>query len=284
MPSSLKWNAMVVAALAMLSWCAFMFAKHDPALRPVIPFGVDPYDAVGSFAVLGGALLAALSVLRAFRPRRAMVSTAAQLYLLRSEAAIVLTVYAMLASDVIAMARHPSAWLGAAAGNELVALIVAMAVLASSALLLIKRSVRDTRAPAPLSWRKAVLVASACTLALCFYPEGLVSTLFPHLLTIVFGDVVLFAPIGFLLPAMFPGGRSAVSGDTPDQRPVRWARWGVALLVGIGLGLVIFAGEMIEGGPPAGRLLLVGSVYLGLTAAAALVACAFLAKPIGLMP
>ncbi|GAB3792072.1 hypothetical protein [Dyella agri] len=282
MPSSLKWNAVVVAALAMMSWCAFMFAKHDPALRPIIPFGGDPYDAVGSFAVLGGAVLALLSLVRAIRPGRAVVPAAAELHLLRCETAVVLTVYAMLASDVIAMARHPSAWLGLAAGNLLVALIITMSALATGTLLLIKRSARNPHTAAPLSWRKAVLVASACVLALFFYPEAWVSTLFPHLLTIVFGDVILFAPIGLLLPAMFPEKRGAVSADALDRHPIGWVRWGVVTLVGIGLGLVVFAGEMSGGGPPAGRLVLVASVYVGLIIAAILIAYAFLAKPIGL--
>ncbi|GAB2551057.1 hypothetical protein [Rhodanobacter koreensis] len=282
MPNSLKRNAVVVTALAMVSWCAFMFAKHDPDLRPIIPFGDDPYDAVSSFAVLGGALLAAVSLFRAFRPRRTTASAAVELYLLRSEAAIVLTVYVMVASDAIAMARHPSAWLGVAAGNELVALIIGMTVLATGTLFLIKRSSRNPRAAAPPLWGKAALVTSACTLALSFYPEGLISAFLPHLLTIVFGDVILFAPISFFLPAILPGKGSVASADAPDRGPVGWVRWGFALLVGIGLGFVILAGEMSEGGPPAGRLLLVAAVYLGLTVVAILIAYAFMAKPIGL--
>jgi hypothetical protein len=205
-----------------------------------------------------------------------------ELYLLRSEAAIVLTVYVMVASDAIAMARHPSAWLGVAAGNELVALLIGTTVLATGTLLLVKQSSRNPRAAAPLLWGKAALVTSACTLALSFYPERLISAFLPHLVTIVFGDVVLFAPIGFLLPAILPEKGSVTSADTLDRRPIGWARWGVALLVGIGLGFVILAGEMSGGGPPASRLLLVVAVYLGLTVVAILIAYAFMAKPIGL--
>lgn len=161
-------------------------------------------------------------MIRAFRPRRTEASVAVELYLLRSEAAIVLTVYVMVASDAIAMARHPSAWLGAAVGNELVALIIDLTVLATGTLLLIQRSRRRPRAVARPLWARATVVAAASALTLSFYPERLISTFLPHLLTIGFGDVILFAPIGFLLPAMFPWEGSAASADGPDRRRIGW--------------------------------------------------------------
>lgn len=282
MPNSLKWNALMVTGLAVFSWCVFMFAKHDSALGPIIPFSDDPYDAVGSFAVIGSALLAVLCLFRAFRPRRTEASVAAKLYLLRAEVAIVLAAYAMVASDVIAMVRHPSAWLGAPAAKELIALIASLAVLATGTLLLIQRSSQWPRAAGRPLWTKAIVVAAACILILFFYPERLISTFLTHLLTIVFSDVMLFAPIGFLLPAMVPWELSEASGGAPEQRRVAWVRWAIVLLVGLGLGFVILIGEMKEGGPPAGRLLLVSAVYLGLTITGLFVAYAFLSKPIGL--
>src|ERR1700721_1023691 len=52
MQKTLKRNAILVSGLALFFWWAFGFAKHDPALRSIIPFGEDPYDAVSSFGVI----------------------------------------------------------------------------------------------------------------------------------------------------------------------------------------------------------------------------------------
>ena len=87
--------------------------KARPALRDVIPFGDDPYDAAGSFGVIVGMLIALLSLVRAFRPYREAPSTAQRTYLVRSQEAVVLVVFLTLASDVVAMGRHPSMWFGA---------------------------------------------------------------------------------------------------------------------------------------------------------------------------
>ncbi len=48
MPTIFRRNSVIVLALAILFYWAFMFAKHDAALREVIPFGVDPYEAANA--------------------------------------------------------------------------------------------------------------------------------------------------------------------------------------------------------------------------------------------
>ena len=89
-----------------------MFAKRDPVLRDVITFSDDPYNAVGSFGVIVRMLIALLSFLRAFRPYREAPSMAQQVYLVRSQEAVVLAVFITLATDAVAMARYPSMWIG----------------------------------------------------------------------------------------------------------------------------------------------------------------------------
>jgi len=42
MPRTVKLNAIILLGLALLFSWAFTFAKHDPALWTVIPFGQDP--------------------------------------------------------------------------------------------------------------------------------------------------------------------------------------------------------------------------------------------------
>jgi hypothetical protein len=127
-PGTLKLNALIVSGLwTLFSW-SFMWAKHDPVLRDVIPFGEDPYDAVGSFGVVAGIPIALAALVRAFRPHRQRPpSTAQRMYLVRAQAAVVLIVLITLASDAVAMARHPLAWVGAAARDELSALLAALA-------------------------------------------------------------------------------------------------------------------------------------------------------------
>ena len=78
MPKTLKRNTLIVFGLAIVFWWSFMFAKHDPHLRSIIPFGSDPYDAVGSFGIIVGMLIALLSVVRAFRPYPKQAPTMAQ--------------------------------------------------------------------------------------------------------------------------------------------------------------------------------------------------------------
>ena len=69
MSTILKRNAIALLGLAAFFGWAFGFAKHDPGLRNIIPFGEDPYDAVGSFGFITAGLLALVSLARTFLPR-----------------------------------------------------------------------------------------------------------------------------------------------------------------------------------------------------------------------
>lgn len=109
-----KVNAAVVLVLAVLFHWLFMFTKHDAALSKIIPFGDDPYDAVGTFAVVIGILIALLSLARAFRPYRPHAPPIEhRVYLVRAQTAVVLAVLITLVSDAVAMTRHPTTWTAA---------------------------------------------------------------------------------------------------------------------------------------------------------------------------
>src|SRR5262249_31146582 len=112
MPASLKSTTLLSAALAVVFYLFFMFAKHDPRLSTVAPFLNDPYDAIGSFAAIASALLVILALTRTWRPYRAQPTAAQQVFLSRTQLAIALAALITLASDVVAMARHPSLWMG----------------------------------------------------------------------------------------------------------------------------------------------------------------------------
>src|SRR5579872_6660872 len=97
--SHLRRASIAAAALAALFWWAFMFLKHEPALRNVIPFGDDPYDGIGSGGVILAAILTIVALVRAFRPSLAVASSVRRLYLVRTQVAIVLCVWITLAGD-----------------------------------------------------------------------------------------------------------------------------------------------------------------------------------------
>jgi hypothetical protein len=141
MPRILKHNALIVFGLAILFWWSFMFAKHDQRLRNIVPFGDDPYDAVGSFGTIVSMLAALLSLVRAFRPyRQKGPSDVECVYLVRSQEVVVLAVLLTLLADMIAMIRHLALWAGAGSSRELIALLCSVAVISLAAQLRIRSS------------------------------------------------------------------------------------------------------------------------------------------------
>jgi hypothetical protein len=287
MPQVLKRNAVVVFGLGCLFYWSFMFAKHDPALRNVIPFGDDPYDAVGSFAVIVGMLIALLSLVRAFRPYREAPSTTQRTYLVRSQEAVVLVVFMTLASDVVAMARHPSMWVGASSRDTLIALVGGMVVVTVVVQFLIRASQEKPPERDAKDWKAAASATVLAILVLAVYPEQLIHSTATHLLTVVAGAIVLFAPMRPLLNALVP--------YKPDQGrmekiPARGRfstaaqRWSIAALAGALVGSCAFLGEIGEssGAVPMSRLAFVASVFIGLGLAGFLIAYAFLREPLGL--
>lgn len=288
MPTALKRNAVIVFGLAALFYWSFMLAKHDPALRDIIPFGNDPYDAVGSFGVIVGMLIALLSLVRAFQPyREHPPSTAQRVYLIRSQVAVVLAVLITLAADVIAMARNPSMWIGAASRYWLIALLGGMAVVTVAVQLLIRASQENLPEGGMQRWTPAAIATLLSILILALYPEQLINRTATHLLTVVAGDIVLFAPMRPLLNALVPYKADQGRMETTPARS-RFStvsqRWGIVVGVGALIGALAFWGEISEGRSalPIGRLLFVASVFIGLGLAGLLIAYAFLGKPLGL--
>ena len=288
MPQPLKRNALIVFGLAILFWCSFMFAKHDPRLRSIIPFGDDPYDAVGSFGTIVGMLIALLSLVRAFRPYRTQPPNNAQrVYLVRSQQAVILAVLLTLLADTIAMARHPSLWASAVSSRKLIVLLGGVAVIALAVQLLVRNSlarVADTRSR---PWGRAVFTALLVTFVLAVYPEQLIHRTGTHLLTVVIGAFVLFASMRVLLTSLVPYKRhERLTGTAPQGTKVvtPWHRWGIVVVVGVLIGAFAFLGEMSEGGGPMPliRMLFVASVFVGLGLAGLLIAYAFLGSPLGL--
>lgn len=280
MPTALKRNSLIVAALAVLFWWAFMHAKHAPALRAAIPFGDDPYDAVGSFALLAGVVVVLIACARAFRPHR-LPAVAQRVFLVRSQAAFVLMVLMMVAADAVAMARHPAMWL--TVRRELLTLLGGLAAAALLTLWLVLAGERG--AARERSWMPGIAAVLAALAILAVYPESLIARPGTHLLTIVVADALLFLPIGLLLPALVPLRADAQPAPTRQRGRGLARAWSAAVVVGLLLGGLAFAGEMSEGSShaPLGRLLIVACIFVGLGIAGVLIAFACLAKPLGLI-
>ena len=83
------------------------------------PFGEDPYDAVGSFAVQFVLFMMLVSLVRAFRPLSEEAAPVASFTrgALMASVAIGFTCL----SDLVAMARHPPVWCGRPQGTQLFA-------------------------------------------------------------------------------------------------------------------------------------------------------------------
>lgn len=280
MAARLRRNTVAVCGLALLFTWAFFFAKHDPALRAIIPFGDDPYDAVGSFAVIASVLLAFTSFARVFLPRL-VDRTGAAIYVLRTQAAVASCVLVTVAADTVAMARHPSMWMGAAGQKNL--LILLTALFASSCAVL--SLVRNPQGPPTIGrLAQAACVWLGSLLVLCVYPENLIQGIAGHLFTVVLGDLLLFAPVAMLVRAWLPPAPDVSNrgGDIP-RRQIRYLPLLFSAITGLAVGAVALLTEMSEGGapPPLGRLFFVAAVYLGLGMIGLLIGYAFLGRLLG---
>ena len=277
--AKLKRNAILVFGLALLFAWGFGFAKHNPMLRPIIPFGDDPYDAIGSFGVITALLLVFVSLARAFFPGLSGRSGSA-IYVLRAQAAICFCVLVTVAADVAAMGRHVTMWIDAAGRAKL--LIVLGTLVASS--LAVLPFTRDSQTPR----RRGLYAQAICAwlislLILWIYPERIIAGAVGHLLTVVFGDLLLFVPVAMLLKAWLPSTLN--TGNRRDQQSGHFSYRSLALAAAIGLlvGAVAFLGEMSEGGPSPhlSQLLFVAAVFLALGMAGLLVGYLCLGRLLG---
>lgn len=285
MPNDIKRNSVFCVALAAFFNWGFMFAKHDAALRGVIPFGTDPYDAVGSFGIFVALVVAVIAMVRAFRRYPTPVSATQKLFAIRAQMVVVLVVLITLGADAAAMVRHPGMWIHSHAIAKLAPLLAAMVLAATGVQSLVNGSKRSQRSE-PTRWTSVVITAILAFAALMLYPERLIAGVWTHLLTVLVGAVILFATTRALLLAIVPNvGIDPAPDISVRERPSgRTTRWAVVMLVGAAFGAFAFLGELSEGSSaqPIARLLAVAGVFLGLAVAGVGVAFGFLGAPLGL--
>jgi hypothetical protein len=284
-----RLNALAVFALSVIFYFFFMTAKHDPALSPIIPFGDDPYDAVGSFCLILSVLLAVLSLVRAFRPYRAPRPTAVdQAFLARTQIAIPLGILVVLATDAIALARHTSMWMGKTGAGELGVLLLGMAFLSLLAVYLVRRSAHGIELPmARAHSTKSVIAVLALVVVLALFPEQIIQSVSLHFLAILLSFVLIAASQATLSMSLLPfaTGKPNVEPAAPPARSRRWIQWGSVALAGMAIGTLILMGELFGEGAanaPLAQVLLLSAVFIGTGTACLLIAFGFFKKPLGL--
>src|SRR5579884_3555186 len=187
MPRSLKIYTCLTIVLAVLFYLFFQVSKHQPALSQVNAFADDPYDAIGSFAVQFALFTALLSLLRAFRPYQSQQALDSQeLLLVRGAIFSCLSVMITLIGDVVAMARHPSIWMGLSAGYMLAALVGGMALFTALVGWLLVSWERKMHSSHTTGARiRAICVSALSLLILVLYPESWRQTTYGELFTVV---------------------------------------------------------------------------------------------------
>lgn len=317
-----QFSACLAALTALLFVLFFDVSKHQPALAVVNPFTTDPYDAVGSFATQLALVAALLALVRAFRPYGPAPAPTAQAHLLARAAALTsLAVLVTMASNGVALARHPALWMSQPAGRALAGLVAGLAVVA----LLTLWSALAVRGPCPPRIRRGALIDGLVAFALClgaflllaFYPEDWTRQVVTEVVTIAAGVLALFLPLWALdrvlfatPPAVFADVLNDV-GAIADavcarlgianllgapvrflaRMPiVRWLNprrhpWAPMLLLALLLGALLWLAEMLgEGGGQVrlGLALLVAAIFLGGECFAVIVGYVLLARPLGL--
>lgn len=280
-------NTLFSVGLAVAFYFFFMITKHDMALGKIIPFANDPYDAVGSFAVETTLFLALLSCIRAVRLyREGKQETAQQIFLARTQMGIVLAVLLTLVGDVVAMLRHLPQWTSQPATAELLLMLLGMLVLALVAGALVFLSVRALDQPHPsYLWARGAIALVAMIAILAFYPENLRASIAGELFTVVVGAFLLFVPLWALGDALIPYTLEKQEGKGVFVPGLY--QWGVVVLLGICIGLMLVLGESTEGGRGLPsfqffRHLQIVFVYVGLEVAAIIIGYSFLSKQLGL--
>jgi hypothetical protein len=323
MRGRLKVSALLTFVLAVLFYLFFQISKHQPALSQVNAFADDPYDAIGSFGVQFALFTALLSLLRAFRPYQAgRVLDSQERLLLRGAYLSCLSVAVTLASDIVAMIRHPVIWVGEPAGYVLAALIVGMALFTALVMWQLHYATQNRRSPfTPGAWTRAIGIFFVSLLILAFYPESWRQSVPGELLTVLVGAALLFVPL-WAVGTAIPISAGAFFEDFIDDliavyrwlkahigpfvvlcslfekilnwsfvhAVLRWLNprthtWNLIILIGIVMGMVLALGETLgEGGGlhQIGRFAMIAAIFISLECIAVLLGYALLAKPLGL--
>jgi hypothetical protein len=205
---SVRLRRLAFACLAgTVGFCVCFFAaKHQPGLARIAPFVEDPYDAVGSFGVQLAAVAAALSTLRALRSYGVdRLPEARTVMIVRSVVVALLAFFVTVIADIVAMIRHPGAWLPTPAGRWLAIFLGLLALSTAGGVGIVLRAARAAGAAVPPSaWRRTAAIVAAGALVLGIYPEELRHSVSGAILTVIVGMSLLFLEVWALALVLVP--------------------------------------------------------------------------------
>jgi hypothetical protein len=254
----------LIASAAIVFYLFFQVNKGGP-FRDINPFGVDPYDAVGSFAFQGALLVGILTYARALRLWELPALANRARLILRGNLVVLFAIWVTLIADAIAevlIPIPPSFW-----GNVLLVelgLIVLLTLVCTVALWVVFGRIQIAAPPPDLTPADGIddlwtLVRVPVVKAGARLPQGLVTWVAG------FNSDRLFARLPWINPRLHPW---------------RFA-WALGLLVGAGLLLA----QLQEGLPPSLRTgLIVIGIFISAELAAILIGFAIFGGYLGLRP
>ena len=265
----------------------FMTTKHDPVLSRIMPFGNDPYDLIGSFGVIISGFLSIFAIVRTVLLVRKSTPTKGQIiFLARTQVAVPVAALITLVGDLIAMARHPSAWLGQAGENELLLMIASMLFLTALLVLLIRRSTQEDLQADLRQWRSAAIISLVAVAILALYPEALINSTLGELFSLAIGIFLLFLPMSAWIVALLPINGEELQGAGKSGWLSRgWVQWTAVAICGVGLGIFLLIGESLgsKGGIAVPVRIMVISIFIGASILGLVIAYTSLRKPLGLL-
>jgi hypothetical protein len=278
--SLFKLNSIFIICLAVAFLMFFQFTKHNPMLAVIIPFGNDPYDAVGSIGVIIAGLLAVLAFIRAFYK---ILEERRRIIIARTQFSVIAVIFVTLIVDSVAMVRHIPMWFGQPGAEELLALMIGIFILAMLLSFAIRYSVHEIRLDKS-SWKKFLIISIIGIAVLVIYPEFIIQSIIGELFTLLVGILILFFLISALPEAFIPFNIKSFDSTKTQPRQIHIQKELVAVvLFGIGIGIAILIGEWSgEGAPAPEHRILLASIFIGMPLISLLIAYYCLRKPLAL--
>lgn len=267
-------TAWLVASAAVFDLC-FSFLKHDPRTAQVVPFASDPYDSVGSFAVILSVPLSAVAVLRTRWAFSRGWDEARAFALRRAQLAIALAVILASAADATALIWRLDRWRTATGAPWIEAAVAGPALLVLIGALAASAWTAQTGRAKAVDGMQAVAAVVAFVAGLSLFPGRIIRTAPGELAALACGDLLLFWTLASLLRLIAPGPERAGSSPRPAK--------GLFIAAGLGavMGGVLFLLEAFEHGSfQVARPLLVAGVFTGAGAFGLGAAWLFLAGPL----
>ena len=259
------YRVTMLNTLAAIVFYLFFQVNKGGPFRDINPFGEDPYDAVGSFAVQGALLIGILTYARALRLHVDPVQATKARLILRGNLLVLGAILVTLIADAIAEIVHPlpMPFWGKVLLVELVVMFV-LVTIGAIALGLTFRSVQTV--PPPHDLTPADGLDDLWTLVRI--PAQKASAILPHEFlewVLQLNSDWLFSRVQWLNPRVYP--------------------WRFAICLGLLVGVGLTLAQLQEGFPPSLKIgLIVAGIFISGEFAATLAGFAVFGGFLGLRP